>query len=115
MGTKLWVTSDATFYLARKSLRIHLKPKNHLSFQIPTILGHHEVFLEELRKRLETWELRQTIGDVFLDVVRANKIIASVNRNDNRGVFDRLDYELCFVVNATRVIVFAEESSQTRS
>jgi len=37
--------------------------------QIPALLGHHEVFLEELRRRLDTWELRQTIGDVFLDVV----------------------------------------------
>ncbi|PBC28241.1 Rho guanine nucleotide exchange factor [Apis cerana cerana] len=35
---------------------------------IPAILNHHEVFLEELRKRLDTWELKQTIGDVFLDV-----------------------------------------------
>ena len=39
-------------------------------FQIPSILNHHKVFLEELRKKLDTWELKQTIGDVFLDVVR---------------------------------------------
>ncbi|KAK2584580.1 hypothetical protein KPH14_006945 [Odynerus spinipes] len=41
---------------------------DEIFYQIPAILSHHEVFLEELRKRLETWEVRQTIGDVFLDV-----------------------------------------------
>lgn len=38
-------------------------------FQVPSILNHHEIFLEELRKRLDTWETKQIIGDVFLDVV----------------------------------------------
>jgi hypothetical protein len=37
--------------------------------QIPAILAHHEVFLEELRKRLQHWDIRQKVGDVFLDVV----------------------------------------------
>ncbi|XP_014488562.1 PREDICTED: rho guanine nucleotide exchange factor 17 isoform X2 [Dinoponera quadriceps] len=41
---------------------------DEIFYQIPAILGHHEVFLEELRRRLDTWEPRQTIGDVFLDV-----------------------------------------------
>ncbi|XP_012280572.1 rho guanine nucleotide exchange factor 17 isoform X3 [Orussus abietinus] len=41
---------------------------DEIFYQVPAILSHHEVFLEELRKRLEMWELRQTIGDVFLDV-----------------------------------------------
>ncbi|XP_043786511.1 rho guanine nucleotide exchange factor 17 isoform X4 [Apis laboriosa] len=41
---------------------------DEIFYQIPAILNHHEVFLEELRKRLDTWELKQTIGDVFLDV-----------------------------------------------
>ncbi|XP_015585736.1 rho guanine nucleotide exchange factor 10-like protein isoform X2 [Cephus cinctus] len=41
---------------------------DEIFYQVPAILSHHEIFLEELRKRLETWELRQTIGDVFLDV-----------------------------------------------
>ncbi|XP_043483895.1 rho guanine nucleotide exchange factor 17 isoform X2 [Leptopilina heterotoma] len=41
---------------------------DEIFYQIPAILSHHEVFLEELRKRLETWEPGQTIGDVFLDV-----------------------------------------------
>ncbi|RLU24428.1 hypothetical protein DMN91_002517 [Ooceraea biroi] len=41
---------------------------DEIFYQIPALLSHHEVFLEELRRRLDTWELRQTIGDVFLDV-----------------------------------------------
>ncbi|KZC08519.1 Rho guanine nucleotide exchange factor 17 [Dufourea novaeangliae] len=43
---------------------------DEIFYQIPSILNHHEVFLEELRKRLDTWEIKQTIGDVFLDVFR---------------------------------------------
>ena len=39
--------------------------------QIPAILNHHEILLEQLRNRLETWEPQQTIGDVFLEVVSA--------------------------------------------
>ncbi|XP_051171015.1 rho guanine nucleotide exchange factor 17 isoform X2 [Leptopilina boulardi] len=41
---------------------------DEIFYQIPAILSHHEVFLEELRKRLEIWEPGQTIGDVFLNV-----------------------------------------------
>ncbi|XP_043279981.1 uncharacterized protein [Venturia canescens] len=41
---------------------------NEIFYQVPAILSHHEIFLEELRKRLETWELHQTIGDIFLEV-----------------------------------------------
>lgn len=29
----------------------------------------HQVFLEQLRRRLEQWDLQQKVGDVFLDVV----------------------------------------------
>ncbi|XP_034939574.1 uncharacterized protein [Chelonus insularis] len=41
---------------------------DEIFYKIPAILSHHEIFLEELRKRLDTWELGQTIGDVFLNV-----------------------------------------------
>jgi hypothetical protein len=44
--------------------------------QIPAILAHHEVFLEELRKRLDQWDIKQKVGDVFLDVV--SKIVISL-------------------------------------
>jgi hypothetical protein len=44
--------------------------------QVPAILAHHEVFLEELRKRLEHWDIKQKVGDVFLDVV--SKMIFSL-------------------------------------
>jgi hypothetical protein len=35
------------------------------------------VFLEELRKRLEHWDIKQKVGDVFLDVV--SKILVLFN------------------------------------
>lgn len=38
--------------------------------QVPAILNVHQVFLEQLRRRLEQWDLQQKVGDIFLDVVR---------------------------------------------
>lgn len=38
--------------------------------QIPSLLSHHQVFLDELKKRLEQWDVNQKVGDVFLDMVR---------------------------------------------
>ena len=37
--------------------------------QIPNILFLHEGFLEELKRRLESWDSKKTIGDWFLDSV----------------------------------------------
>ena len=37
--------------------------------QIPNILFLHEGFLEELKRRLENWDSKKTIGDWFLDSV----------------------------------------------
>jgi hypothetical protein len=47
--------------------------------QIPAILAHHEVFLEELRKRLEHWDIKQKVGDVFLDVVSKMFVFGLLN------------------------------------
>ncbi|GFG38293.1 hypothetical protein Cfor_08933, partial [Coptotermes formosanus] len=44
-------------------------------YQVPAILAHHEVFLEELRKRLEHWDIKQKVGDVFLDVFTKQAVI----------------------------------------
>nr|XP_050850263.1 uncharacterized protein LOC127063944 isoform X4 [Vespula vulgaris] len=41
---------------------------DEIFYQIPEILNHHEIFLDELQNRLGSWEARQTVGDVFLDV-----------------------------------------------
>lgn len=38
-------------------------------YQVPDILMHHEVFLEELRRRLEHWDIKQRVGDIFLETV----------------------------------------------
>ena len=37
--------------------------------QIPNILFLHEGFLEDLKRRLENWDSKKTIGDWFLDSV----------------------------------------------
>lgn len=39
------------------------------ALQIPEILAYHEVFLEELRIRLEGWNKSKCIGDIFLETV----------------------------------------------
>jgi hypothetical protein len=48
---------------------VYIIPVFNSLLQIPAILAHHEVFLEELRKRLDHWDIKQKVGDVFLDVV----------------------------------------------
>lgn len=42
---------------------------DEIFYQVPSILNVHQVFLEQLRRRLEQWDLQQKVGDVFLDVV----------------------------------------------
>ena len=37
--------------------------------QIPNILHLHESFLEDLKRRLENWDVKKTIGDWFLNNV----------------------------------------------
>ncbi|XP_077301096.1 rho guanine nucleotide exchange factor 17-like [Arctopsyche grandis] len=41
---------------------------DEIFYQVPAILALHEVFLDELRKRLESWDVKQKVGDVFLNV-----------------------------------------------
>lgn len=36
---------------------------------VPTILSVHKQFLEELKRRLDSWEPLQIVGDIFLDIV----------------------------------------------
>ena len=36
-------------------------------YQIPEILGHHELFLERLKDRLNNWDSKQNVGDVFVN------------------------------------------------
>ncbi|KAF6212697.1 hypothetical protein GE061_013223 [Apolygus lucorum] len=43
--------------------------------KVPEILAHHELFLEELRKRLENWDINQKIGDVLLDTFTRQSVI----------------------------------------
>ncbi|XP_058455844.1 uncharacterized protein LOC131433085 [Malaya genurostris] len=41
---------------------------DEIFFMVPAILNIHERFLEELRRRLDTWDPLQKIGDAFVDV-----------------------------------------------
>ncbi|XP_013139662.1 PREDICTED: rho guanine nucleotide exchange factor 17 isoform X2 [Papilio polytes] len=41
---------------------------DEIFYQVPAILNVHQVFLEQLRRRLEQWDLQQKVGDVFLEV-----------------------------------------------
>ncbi|GLG97565.1 JNK-interacting protein 3 [Gryllus bimaculatus] len=72
-------------WTARKYLKPLKSPENaglvdaalvdEIFYQVPAILSHHEVFLEQLRKRLDTWDVRQTVGDVFLDAFTKQTVI----------------------------------------
>uniref|UniRef100_A0A1B6E9V0 DH domain-containing protein n=1 Tax=Clastoptera arizonana TaxID=38151 RepID=A0A1B6E9V0_9HEMI len=48
---------------------------DEIFYQVPTILTHHEEFLEELRKRLEHWDVKQRVGDIFLDTFTKQSVI----------------------------------------
>ncbi|GJQ67116.1 hypothetical protein Trydic_g21983 [Trypoxylus dichotomus] len=48
---------------------------DEIFFQVPALLSHHQVFLDELRKRLEHWDLKQKLGDVFLDMFSKPEVI----------------------------------------
>lgn len=42
------------------------------------MLIHHQLFLDELKKRLEQWDANQKVGDVFLELVsRLTKLNAT--------------------------------------
>lgn len=41
---------------------------DEIFFMVPSILNIHERFLDELQKRLESWDSLQRVGDAFVDV-----------------------------------------------
>ncbi|KAI5644836.1 rhoGEF domain-containing protein [Phthorimaea operculella] len=69
---------EALEILVKKYLQPLKSPENaglldaflvdEIFYQVPGILNVHQVFLEQLRRRLETWDLQQKVGDVFLEV-----------------------------------------------
>ncbi|CAK1593718.1 unnamed protein product [Parnassius mnemosyne] len=69
---------EALEILVKKYLQPLKSPENaglldaflvdEIFYQVPAILNVHQVFLEQLRRRLEQWDLQQKVGDVFLDV-----------------------------------------------
>lgn len=36
---------------------------------VPSIMSIHERFLDELKKRLDSWDAMQKVGDVYIDIV----------------------------------------------
>ncbi|RZF36300.1 hypothetical protein LSTR_LSTR006805 [Laodelphax striatellus] len=48
---------------------------DEIFYQVPAILQHHELFLEELRRRLEHWDAKQRVGDIFLDTFTKQSVI----------------------------------------
>lgn len=42
---------------------------DEIFFMIPSILNIHERFLDELKRRFETWDPMQKVGDAFIEVV----------------------------------------------
>ncbi|RZC35191.1 rho guanine nucleotide exchange factor 17, partial [Asbolus verrucosus] len=48
---------------------------DEIFYQIPFLLNHHQTFLEELKKRLEHWDIKQKIGDIFLEMFSKSSVI----------------------------------------
>jgi len=58
--------------------------------KIPAILAHHEVFLEELRKRLESWDSKQCVGGVFLETVSISTHLHCEDANNVSNLLFRI-------------------------
>ncbi|XP_072378772.1 rho guanine nucleotide exchange factor 17 isoform X1 [Diabrotica undecimpunctata] len=50
---------------------------NEIFYQIPELYSHHQHFLTELQKRLEQWDIKQKVGDVFLEMFTNTAVIES--------------------------------------
>ncbi|XP_067134437.1 rho guanine nucleotide exchange factor 17 isoform X1 [Centruroides vittatus] len=44
-------------------------------YQVPGILEHHRKFLNDLEERVEKWDCKQTIGDIFIQTFSQNEVI----------------------------------------
>jgi len=42
---------------------------NDIFYKIPEIHVHHELLLSSLKSKFDTWDTRQTIGDLLLNIV----------------------------------------------
>lgn len=78
------IKNENVFFLFQKYLHPLQSPEHaglvdsslvdEIFYMVPAILAVHEKFLEELRKRLEVWDAKQKVGDVFLDAVSKSNI-----------------------------------------
>ncbi|KAL3290287.1 hypothetical protein HHI36_023632 [Cryptolaemus montrouzieri] len=68
--------------------------------QIPCLLAHHQHFLEELKKRLEQWDMKQKIGDIFIEFLSKPTLIESY---------------ICYVNNWKRARNIIKTTQQTKA
>ena len=45
---------------------------NDIFYKIPEIHIHHELLLSSLKTKFDLWDARQTVGDLFLNIVIFN-------------------------------------------
>jgi Rho guanine nucleotide exchange factor 17 len=48
---------------------VDIQTVDEIFFMVPSILSIHEEFLEELGKRVDTWDQNQRVGDAYFEVV----------------------------------------------
>lgn len=54
---------------------IDLQLIESIFYQIPSILKHHELFLDLLRNRIKNWSTNEIIGDIFINSLINDKIV----------------------------------------
>lgn len=52
---------------------VDIQTVDEIFFMVPSILNIHEEFLEELGKRLDTWDQNQRVGDSYFEIVSHEK------------------------------------------
>ncbi|XP_065165662.1 rho guanine nucleotide exchange factor 17 isoform X2 [Atheta coriaria] len=61
---------------------------DEIFYQIPALHGHHNTFLDDLKKRLDHWDVQQKVGDVLLSMYSnpvATELYTNYVNNWNRA------------------------------
>lgn len=53
---------------------------DEIFFKVPAILSLHQRFLDELRRRLDSWDPLQKVGDAFVEVVSYFQILILIRK-----------------------------------
>lgn len=78
---------------------VDVQTVEEIFLMVPTILNVHKHFLDELKRRLDSWDHLQMVGDAFIETVRY-RIAQQSSMRINIFMF----YTLVFKVHSVRCV-----------